>query len=377
MAHTDIYLAELLEDMAGELQGGGGKVLRIGLTTLDSEHGSSELIEAAVRAATPGLQPVLIGEGADSGLPHYPASNLNEAHRTMEQLLQSGEIHGAVTLHYAFPLGVTTITQIDAPATGRKMVLASTTGSSATERKAAMLRNAVLGTALAKASGVSEPSLGILNVESAPQVERGLSQLAEGGYPLQMAGSSRANGGALMRGNDLLQGSPDVMVADSLTGNLLVKLFSAFNTGGGYEATGVGYGPGLGAGVKHPICIISRASGAPVITNALGFCAQLVRGDLIGHLNRELALAERAGLSELCKSRQVQAQSEESVAEPARKTVNSEIGGIDILEVEIAKLALWKAGIYAETGMGCTGPVLLLNRDDESQARELVKEFTG
>ena len=46
-----------------------------------------------------------------------------------------------------------------------------------------------------------------------------------------------------MRGNDLLMGTPDVMVVDSLTGNLFMKVFSAFTTGGDYEASGFGYGP--------------------------------------------------------------------------------------------------------------------------------------
>ena len=38
--------------------------------------------------------------------------------------------------------------------------------------------------------------------------------------------SVRADGGAVMRGNDLLTGTPDVMITDSLTGNILMKMFS-------------------------------------------------------------------------------------------------------------------------------------------------------
>ena len=51
-----------------------------------------------------------------------------------------------------------------------------------------------------------------------------------------------------MRGNDVHQGTPDIMVTDSLTGNIMVKMLSSAATGGSFEATGYGYGPGIGEG---------------------------------------------------------------------------------------------------------------------------------
>ena len=66
-----------------------------------------------------------------------------------------------------------------------------------------------------------------------------------------------------MRGNDVLQGTPDVMVCDSLTGNVLIKMLSSFTTGGSFESTGYGYGPGIGRDYDKLVLIISRASGAP------------------------------------------------------------------------------------------------------------------
>jgi len=45
---------------------------------------------------------------------------------------------------------------------------------------------------------------------------------------------------------------------------------------------------------------------------------------------------------------------------PPPKPVDEEISGIDVLEIEEAAQLLWKSGIYAETGMGCTGPVVLV-----------------
>ena len=79
-----------------------------------------------------------------------------------------------------------------------------------------------------------------------------------------------------MRGNDLLAGTPDIMVMDSLTGNLMMKIFSAYTTGGSYESLGFGYGPGIGDGYDRLIMIVSRASGAPVIAGAMEFATNLV-----------------------------------------------------------------------------------------------------
>ena len=75
----------------------------------------------------------------------------------MEQLLADGEVAGAVTLHYNFPLGVATVAQIHSIATGRSMVLASTTGTSDVHRPAAMVKNAIAGVAMAEALGIEEP----------------------------------------------------------------------------------------------------------------------------------------------------------------------------------------------------------------------------
>jgi betaine reductase len=45
------------------------------------------------------------------------------------------------------------------------------------------------------------------------------------------------------------------------------------------------------------------------------------------------------------------------VAPPAEPT-DEEIHGLDVLSIEEAVRELWKAGIYAESAMGCTGPVV-------------------
>lgn len=124
-----------------------------------------------------------------------------------------------------------------------------------------MLRNALYGIATAKALGVDNPSLGVLNLEAAPQVMRALTRLRERGYPVRFGESVRKDGGTLLRGNDLLAGATDVCVCDTLTGNALMKVFAAFTSGGSYETSGWGYGPSAGEGWNKVVSIISRASG--------------------------------------------------------------------------------------------------------------------
>lgn len=369
-------LAEVLRSAADGLLGHHKRV-SVALTAVGSELPVEDLLIAA-QDASDEVNAVVIGPKAAEGLTYHEAADLPSAHQKMNALFQSGDIEAAVTLHYSFPLGVTTITCLICPATGRKMVLASTTGSSDTLRTASLVKNAISGVALAKAMGIKKPTVGLLNIDSVSIAERALKKLAASGYDLQWAGSHRADGGALMRGNDLIQGTPDVMVCDSLTGNLLVKLWSASQSGGHVETVGMGYGVGLGPDQAYPIAIISRASGIPVISQAMRFCGQLAAGGVIECWQEEWKKANACGLAEILKGLQpvaVAASDSAEVAMPEKTIVNDEIHGVDILEIEDAKLALWKVGIYAETGMGCTGPVVMVNSEMVEKAKEALKQF--
>ena len=255
--------------------------------------------------------------------------------------------------------------------------MANTTGTSSADRIEGMIKNAVYGIIAAKASGVQNPTVGILNVDGARQTEMALKQLQEGGYEFQFANSARADGGAVMRGNDVLQGTPDVMVTDSLTGNVLIKMLSAYTTGGSFEATGYGYGPGIGKGYEKLILIISRASGAPLIANALEFAAQLVRGKVFQVAAEEFAKAEKAGLSKILEARKAAAKpaaEEEEVKAPPAEPVTASIPGIEVMDLEDAVKALWKAGIYAESGMGCTGPLVMMSEANHAKALEILQK---
>ena len=119
--------------------------------------------------------------------------------------------------------------------------------------------------------------------------------LKEQGYDINFAQSARADGGIVMRGNDLLAGTPDIMVMDSLTGNLMMKIFSAYTTGGSYESLGFGYGPGIGDGYERLIMIVSRASGAPVIAGAMEFATNLVKHNWKQVAKEEFTKAKAAG----------------------------------------------------------------------------------
>lgn len=344
--------------------------VRVGLTTTGSELGSSELLAGARLAAAAGVRVQLIGPAPAAGdLPVHPAGTEDEAQAELERLLDAGELEAGVTQHYQFPLGVATVGRAVTPARGRELLVATTTGASATDRVAALVQNAVYGLAVARTCGVAEPKLGILNLDGARPARRALDALRAGGYRIHWAVSVRGGDG-LLRGNDVLAGSADVVVTDSLTGNLLMKLLSAFTTGGTYESTGWGYGPGVGPGYDRIICIVSRASGAPVIARALRFAAELARGRLPAVVAAELDAARAAGLDRLLQT----TCPPPAPARPEATALTAELGGVDVLELDAAVALLRERGIAAAPAMGCTGPVLMVAPGHREQAEELLKQ---
>jgi glycine/sarcosine/betaine reductase complex component C subunit alpha len=374
-------IAEIFEEMAQTLETGGfAQRCRVGLTVLGSEHGPEELVRGAELAQKndPNIQVVIIGNGVQTNLETVAAADEKEAHAVMDEMLLNHTLDAAVTMHYSFPIGVSTVGKVITPAKGQEMFLATTTGMSATERIIAMLKNTIYGIAVAKACGKPQPTVGILNIDGARQVERALNKLAAAGYHIDFTESARTDGGVVMRGNDLLMGVPDIMVNDSLTGNVLMKVFSAYTTGGTYEALGNGYGPGVGEDYDRIICIVSRASGAPVIAGAVKFAADCAKGKLLETAKAEFVAAKKAGWDDLIKSLSANAspirQTEETPCSPPPKVVSDAIPGVDVLQLEEAVQVLWKAGIYAESGMGCTGPIVMIAPEDKERAIKLLKE---
>jgi hypothetical protein len=351
------------------------KRLRIGLTLPGSESGAGELARGAAAAAglDPSIEPVLFGaEGGDSA----------QAQRDMERALAEGAIQAAVTFHYPFPIGIATVGHLKAPGNGRDLFIATTTGTASADRVEALVRNAIAGLAAAKAFGVSEPSVGFLNLDGASLALRVVRDLAANGYAIRLACSLR--GDPLLRGNDVLAGTVDVLVCDSLTGNAIVKMLAAYETGGRIEVAGSGYGPGVGGGAAM-VGIISRATGSPVVANAILLMARMVRSGLARIYAKEQERAEQAGLAALLAGagactgdsrREPEAAAAmpgpaaagPTVASPARKIVRHEIVGVDVLQIDAAVALLRTRGIYCEPAMGCTGPVVLVADEDAAAA---------
>ncbi|MGF6376105.1 hypothetical protein M2140_001175 [Clostridiales Family XIII bacterium PM5-7] len=358
-------IADAFNDIADALETGSfGKEPIIGVAAPGTELGMDNIQRGINLAAKKGYKAVIIdGENA---------------HEKMDAMLAAGDIDAAVTMHYPFPIGVSTVGRVVTPAEGREMYLATTTGTSSTDRIEGMIKNTLYGIIAAKATGVERPTVGIANIDGARQTEKALLKLNENGYEINFATSSRADGGIVMRGNDLLQATADVMVTDPLTGNLMMKIFSAYTTGGSYESTGFGYGPGIGENFDKIILIVSRASGAPVIAGAIEYASQLVKNQVLDVARKEFEQANKAGLGKILqeiKGSKKNEQAPKTVSAPPKEVVTHEIHGIEVIDLEDAASALWEKNIYAETGMGCTGPVILVSEPNSEAAKAVLTEL--
>mgnify|MGYP000854308659 FL=1 len=370
IADTFLAMAEGLET------GSFGKKPRIALTGMGSEHGEENSMKAAVDAARDGVDVVYIGSLKHELVETVEVPDDEAGHDKMDELLSEKKIDGAVTMHYPFPIGVSTVGRAVTPGIGKEMFIANTTGTSSTDRIEGMVKNAIYGIITAKACGYTEPTIGILNVDGARQTEKALKKLQANGYPIHFAESSRSDGGCVMRGNDVLRGTPDILVTDSLTGNVLSKMLSSYTTGGSYEAQGFGYGPGIGENYEKLVMIISRASGAPVVANALRFAGDLIKGKVFEVAKEEFKKAKRAGLDDiLAEIREANKPKDnsEDVKEPPKEVVTAALFGIEVTDLDDAVRCLWKLGIYAESGMGCTGPIIRVSEANLEKSEAELK----
>ncbi len=372
-------IAKTFLDMAKGLETGSfGAQPKIAISGLGGEHGEENAVAAARVAASKGIDVTLIGTMEDPSFTTCKVANEEEGHKAMEAMLNSGEVDGAVTMHFPFPIGVSTVGRVVTPGKGKELYIATTTGTSSADRVEGMIKNAIYGIITAKACGVKNPTVGILNIDGARATEGALKQLAENGYDINFASSGRSDGGCVMRGNDVLQASCDVIVCDSLTGNILIKMLSAYATGGSYESIGYGYGPGIGQGYDKLVMIVSRASGSPVVAGAAQYAAELVKGNYRKVAADEFAAAEKAGLKAIIESKKAKpaaaSASEEEVVAPPKQVVTYQLSGIEIMDLEDAVKSLWKAGIYAESGMGCTGPIVLVPEAKGEESFKILKD---
>ncbi len=91
----------------------------------------------------------------------------------------------------------------------------------------------------------------------------------------------------------------------------------------------------------------------------------------------EFAAANKAGLKAICdalKASNKSEKTEEKVVAPPTEVTTGQISGIEVMDLEDAVQALWKLGIYAESGMGCTGPIVKVNEAKLEVAYEALKK---
>lgn len=374
MQDINKLIASTFNQIANALETGNLKPQnKIAVTGIGSELGEENIFKGAEIAAQNGISIVYIGSVSSPLMDCRFAQCEADVHNIMNELLKSDTVQSAVTMHYPFPIGISTVGKLNAVGSGLPFYLASTTGTTATNRVEALVRNAICGIVAAKAGGLQNPSLGILNLDGARQAEGILRKLNEKGYAIRFAESMRADGGVVLRGNDILNGSADIVVCDSLTGNLFMKTLSAYNTAGRVEVAGYGYGPGIGEGADKPIMIVSRASGSMVIANAIAYANDLVNGKFSAVMKQEFAAAKKAGLDALLAGLKEPAAQAKKVSAPPKEVCTEEIAGIDVMALEDAVQVLWAEGIYAESGMGCTGPLIIIHEKNREKALTLLK----
>lgn len=373
-------IGETFLSLANALETGQfGKKIVVGITNRGSEHGAEAVSLGGVIAMSrnKNVEVILIGEKNNSGLKTIETDCDEKAHKIMEEMLKKGKLDACVTMHYPFPIGVSTVGRVISQANGKESFIATTTGTSATIREQAMFKNAVYGIITAKACGIEEPTVGILNIDSARTVERALKDLASNGYNIKFGTSNRADGGVVLRGNDIITGAVDIVVCDSLTGNILIKMFSSFNSGGSYEAIGYGYGPGIGFGFTMPIFIISRASGSNVIAGAIEYAYQCINGNIISVMNKEEKEVKKCGFDSILESLKPKnssvSGSDKDKPKVEKEVVTAQISGIEVMDLDAAVDLVMGNGIYAESGMGCTGPIILVSEKNKENAETILK----
>ena len=147
MSSLEKQVADIFMEMADGIESGNfGKRPKIALTGMGSEHGEENSMAGALMAQAKGIDVVYIGSIQDDRLAEcVKVSTPDECHKTMEKMVENHEVDGAVTMHYPFPIGVSTVGRCITPGRGKAMYLANTTGTSSTDRVEGMIKNAIYG----------------------------------------------------------------------------------------------------------------------------------------------------------------------------------------------------------------------------------------
>ena len=249
-------IADTFMEMAQGLETGSfGKRPKVALTGMGSEHGEENSMAAAIEAAKDGIDVYYIGTLEAEGVTTVKVAYDEEGHDKMEEMLKNGEVDAAVTMHFPFPIGVSTVGRCVTPATAKEMFIANTTGTSSTDRIEGMIKNAIYGIIAAKACGKKNPTVGILNVDGARQTEKALNDVGD-----KVSDSEKAAVEADIQAvKDILEKTKDQEMTDSQLDELkaaneklmksaqgvFTKMYEQAQAANGGAA---GAGPDMGAG---------------------------------------------------------------------------------------------------------------------------------
>lgn len=114
-----------------------------------------------------------------------------------------------------------------------------------------------------------------------------------------------------------------------------------------------------------------------MIANALKYAFDIASGDIEKHAETEyqsLAKLNWQSIIDKYTAKKEAKSTDERIEAPSKEVVTAQISGVDVMDIDDAVHMLWKAGIYAEGGMGCTGPVVLVNTSKFDKALELIKK---
>ena len=112
---------------------------------------------AAIEAAKDGIDVYYIGTLEAEGVTTVKVANDEEGHDKMEEMLKNKEVDAAVTMHFPFPIGVSTVGRCVTPATAKEMFIANTTGTSSTDRIEGMIKKCNLRCNRSKSLREKEP----------------------------------------------------------------------------------------------------------------------------------------------------------------------------------------------------------------------------
>lgn len=377
-------IIDIFEQTAQSLeQGKIGKKITVGITTIGSEHGEKNMIDGAILAKKlyPNIDIELIGPKNDSNIKTHIVDDKRDMYNFMEELLENKKIDACVTMNYNFPVGVSTVGKYISPALGRQVYLASTSGLSSHNKIKNLVRNMVNGLAVAKTYGIKQPTIGIMNTEGVKIAKSVVEDIINSGYEIKMGESIRYKDEALiLRGNDVINPEVDVIVCDSLMGNMLIKIFSTYSSGGNFESVGHGYGIAVGDGYDKNILIISSASGPNVIANSVKYAYDMVQGKILRVSKREYTKLKQTNYEKIIEkytSNLKGYDKRKAVMEKKQKDLlglTETITGLDHLQMISAMELLESFGIDSSSACGCIRPVIKVGMDDLGKSINILKE---